>query len=46
MKEENKKLYRLIAERMGEAKNVEESWQEYWGDKIQTFGFCRLSQPK
>ena len=30
--EENKKLYRLIAERMGEAENVEESWQEYWGN--------------
>ena len=32
MKEENKKLYRLIAERMGEAESVEESWQEYWAD--------------
>ena len=30
--EENKKLYRLIAERMGETENVEESWQEYWGN--------------
>ena len=32
MKGENKKLYSLIAERMGEAENVEESWQEYWAD--------------
>ena len=30
MKEENKKLYRLIAERMGEAENVEEDWRDYW----------------
>jgi len=30
--EENKKLYRLIAERMGETENVEESWQDYWSD--------------
>ena len=30
--DENKKLYRLIAEQMGEAENVEEDWRDYWGN--------------
>ena len=34
LKEENKKLYRLIAGRMGETENVEEDWKTYWADKI------------
>ena len=30
MKEENKKLHRLIAEQMGEADNAEETWNDFW----------------
>ena len=45
--EENKKLYHLIAERMGEAENVEESWQGSGQSILRLVGPARLAkEPK